>query len=125
MTGIRKFLVITILIFTLAAISYITILYYFTFSDGKRAGELIKFSHKGYLFKTYEGELSQGMTGNKIFTFSVMDSEPEVIKLLEENQGKYIELEYVEKLGTMAWWGDSKYFIIGAKIKKSPHFPNK
>jgi hypothetical protein len=40
----------------------------YTYSDGNRAGILIKFSKKGYIFKTHEGELNLGginpMPGN-------------------------------------------------------------
>ncbi|MFZ9003546.1 MAG: 6-phosphogluconate dehydrogenase, partial [Robiginitalea sp.] len=34
--------------------------YYVPYSEGVRSGELIKFSRKGVLFKTWEGEISQG-----------------------------------------------------------------
>lgn len=34
-----------------------------TYSEGTRAGQLIKFSEKGVVFKTYEGELNMGGLG--------------------------------------------------------------
>jgi hypothetical protein len=47
-------------------ISYFTFVYHATYSEGVRSGQLIKFSHKG-VFKTWEGEISQGMSGSQIF----------------------------------------------------------
>lgn len=37
-----------------------TFVIYVNFSEGKRAGELIKMSRKGVIFKTYEGQLNTG-----------------------------------------------------------------
>jgi sensor domain CHASE-containing protein len=121
----RKILIYTLLTVVLGAVLYIVTLYYWSYSTGERSGELIKFSNRGYIFKTWEGELSQGMAGNKTFTFSVMDNQENVIKQLRENQGKFVKLEYSEKLGTFAWWGDTKYFIVKVTPEKSPYFNNK
>ena len=52
---------------------YFAFVYFVPYSEGTRAGELIKFSHKGIVVKTYEGEISQGISGAQIFKFSVMD----------------------------------------------------
>ena len=41
---------------------YVLSIYYVTYSEGYRAGELVKFTHKGLLFKTWEGEISQGVS---------------------------------------------------------------
>jgi hypothetical protein len=51
---------------------YFAFVYFVPYSEGTRAGELIKFSHKGVAVKTYEGEISQGISGAQIFSFSVM-----------------------------------------------------
>ncbi|GAK91707.1 hypothetical protein JCM19297_1659 [Nonlabens ulvanivorans] len=105
------------------AVLWYSFLYFASYSDGYRSGELIKFSSKGYLVKTWEGEISQGISGAQIFSFSVMDSEPEVIEKLQEYQGKYVKLKYEEKFGTFFFWGgDTKYFITEATLENSPHF---
>lgn len=122
MTIIRKILVYGILAIVLAISAYIAALYYATFSDGIRTGELIKFSHKGYIFKTWEGELSQGLSGSQKFAFSVMDNQPEVIEQLKTNQGKFVKVEYVERYGTFSWWGDTNYYITKVTPEKSPYF---
>ena len=125
MTIIQKILLYSILAITLATTSYITFLYYASFSDGIRTGELIKFSHKGYFFKTWEGELSQGLSGSQKFAFSVLENQPEVIEQLKNNQGKFLRIEYVERYGTFSWWGDSNYYITKVSPEKSPYFNTK
>ena len=122
MTIIRKILVYGILAIVLATSAYIAALYYATFSDGTRSGELIKFSHKGYIFKTWEGELSQGLSGSQKFAFSVMDNQPEVIEQMKLNQGKFVKIEYIERYGTFSWWGETNYYITKVTPEKSPYF---
>ena len=122
MTIVRKILVYGILAIVLAASAYIAVLYYATFSDGIRTGELIKFSHKGYIFKTWEGELSQGLSGSQKFAFSVMDNEPELIEQMKVNQGKFVKIEYIERYGTFSWWGETNYYITKVTPEKSPYF---
>lgn len=116
----KKILIIITAILTLALICYFAFLYNATYSEGVRSGELIKFSSKGIIFKTYEGELSQGISGAQIFSFSVLDSEEKVISDLKELEGHYVKLTYIERYKTFPWWGDSKYFIIGVQKEESP-----
>lgn len=96
--------------------------YYVPYSEGTRAGELIKFSNKGVIFKTYEGEISQGISGAQIFSFSVLDNETDVIDKLNVYQGTYVKLTYIERYSTFSFWGDSKYFITDVSQVDSPHF---
>ncbi|EAS19610.1 6-phosphogluconate dehydrogenase [Nonlabens mediterrranea] len=118
----KKILGIILATILIMAVLWYSFLYFASYSDGYRSGELIKFSSKGYLVKTWEGEISQGISGAQIFSFSVMDSEPEVIEKLQEYQGKYVKLKYEEKFGTFFFWGDTKYFITEATLENSPHF---
>ncbi|RDK87181.1 6-phosphogluconate dehydrogenase [Marinirhabdus gelatinilytica] len=101
---------------------YFAFVAYVPYSKGTRAGELIKFSNKGVLFKTWEGEISQGISGAQIFQFSVLDSEKEVIEDLQDLQGRYVKVNYVERYGTFVFWGDTKYFITGVEEESSPFF---
>ncbi|MDM9630566.1 6-phosphogluconate dehydrogenase [Robiginitalea aurantiaca] len=96
-------------------------LYYVTYSEGTRSGELIKFSNKGVLFKTWEGEISQGISGAQIFRFSILDRDKEVIEAMKAAEGQYIKVNYEERFTTFPWWGDSKYFITDVEISQSPH----
>ncbi len=101
---------------------YFAFVYYVPYSEGTRAGELIKFSHRGVLIKTWEGEISQGISGAQIFSFSVLDQDNEVIENLKEYQGSYVKVSYIERFTTFAIWGETKYFITAVEQEKSPHF---
>ena len=119
---LRKFIFITITALLLGVTGYFTVLYYATYSEGDRTGELIKFSSKGYVFKTYEGEISQGISGAQIFKFSVLDSDAQIIEQLKSAQGQYIKITYIERYRTFPWWGDTRYFVTAVAKEKSPHF---
>ena len=97
-------------------------IYFVTFSDGFRSGELIKISRKGVLVKTWEGEISQGISGAQIFAFSVLDKDEDVIEKLQQYQGQYVKVEYIERYATFFWLGDTKYFITDVTEESSPHF---
>lgn len=110
-------------IVTLFAIIY-AFVYFVPYSNGVRSGELIKISHKGVVFKTWEGEISQGISGAQIFQFSVLQRDREVIDKLQEYQGQYVKLTYVERYATFFWLGDTKYYITEVEKEESPHFRN-
>ncbi|MGB5944151.1 MAG: 6-phosphogluconate dehydrogenase [Leeuwenhoekiella sp.] len=101
---------------------FFVFVYSVPYSEGTRAGELIKFSHKGVLVKTWEGQISQGISGAQIFDFSVLDKEDDVIQKLQDYQGTYVKLTYVERYTTFFFWGDTKYFITDVVKENSPHF---
>lgn len=99
-------------------------IYFVPYSEGVRSGELIKISHKGVVSKTWEGEISQGISGAQIFQFSVLNRDEEVIQKLQEFQGQYVKLTYIERYATFFWLGDTKYFITQVEKEASPHFKN-
>jgi len=106
----------------IVTVIYFSFIYFVTFSEGVRSGELIKISKKGVLFKTWEGEISQGISGAQIFSFSVEDKHKDVIIDLEKYQGRYVKLNYIERYKTLFWLGDSKYFVTKVTEEQSPHF---
>ncbi len=124
MSKFGKFLIKTTLFIIVVLALFLTFVYYFPYSDGFRSGELIKLSKKGVIFKTWEGEISQGISGAQIFKFSVLDKEKEVIQKLKDLQGNYVKVKYVEKYITFPFWGDTKYFITDVEPEESPHFRN-
>lgn len=103
---------------------YYAIIYFVPYSEGYRSGELIKFSNKGVIVKTWEGEISQGISGAQIFQFSVLDKDKQVIEDLKKFQGEYVKLTYTERFGTFFWLGDSKHFVTKVEKESSPHFRN-
>jgi hypothetical protein len=101
----------------LAILFYFCFLYFVSYSEGVRAGELIKFSHKGVVFKTWEGEISQGVSESQRFVFSVEDKETQVIDDLNNFQGKMVKLHYFERYKLLFWLGDTKYFITKVEVQ--------
>jgi len=104
---------------------YIAFLYYVPYSKGTRAGELIKFSYRGVVIKTWEGEISQGISGAQIFSFSVLDKDEDVITKLKEYQGNYVKVTYIERFASFAIWGETNYFITDVELENSPHYNRK
>jgi hypothetical protein len=96
--------------------------FYFTYSEGNRAGLLQKFSNKGNVFKTYEGEMIlSSIESNKNvplasekFFFSVKDKD--VAKKLDSLQGKFVILHYKEKHGSLPWRGDTPYLVDEVRV---------
>jgi hypothetical protein len=62
----KNFFFVTTAIVVVSLISYLPL---FVLSEGVRSGQLIKISHKGMAFKTWEGEISQGFLSTNIFSF--------------------------------------------------------
>ena len=121
----KKILAILIIAITLVFAAWYAFIYYASYSEGTRSGELIKFSHKGIVIKTWEGEISQGISGAQIFSFSVEDNKKDIIQKLEKFQGRYVKLKYKERFAKISWLGDTKYFVIDVIEEDSPHFRNK
>lgn len=111
-----KFLIKTFILILLLVAGYFAFIYYVSYSEGVRAGELVKFSNKGILFKTWEGEISQGVSEAQIFEFSVEDGETKVIEDLNKYQGRLVKLSYYERYKTLFWIGDTKYFITKVEL---------
>ena len=118
----KKILGVILFVIFLAALAYYAFIYFIPYSEGVRSGELIKISNKGIAFKTWEGEISQGISGAQIFKFSVEDNKEDVIEELQQLQGRYVKVTYIERFGSFFWLGDTKYFIKEVSEEHSPHF---
>jgi hypothetical protein len=83
-----------------------------SYSEGERAGVLQKFSKKGWICKTYEGELAMyvvGGVGPQIWTFSTRD-EATAQKLFSA-VGQRVQIRYTEHRGIpTSCFGDTPYF---------------
>ncbi len=107
----KKFLIKFLLFLIVVAAGLYAFNYYVPYSEGYRAGRLIKLSHKGILFKTWEGELSLGIGHDQRWAFSVQPSDKHVREQLLDLQGKDIKIEYIERFWKVPWMGDTKYFV--------------
>lgn len=98
--------------------------YFYTYSDGYRAGLLQKFSHKGNIFKTFEGELilssvsstESVVIASEKFIFSVTNKG--VARQLDTIQGEKVIVHYVQKKRPAFWRGDSEYLVDSVKVRR-------
>ena len=116
--GLRKFL-LGILFFAILVVVFLVYWYcYNVYSDGERTGLLTKLSHKGNMFKTYEGEVLIGnfqqapnlMVPEK-FIFSVKDKT--LADTLMRLQGRVVSLKYAQYRKSLPWRGESVYIVTG------------
>jgi hypothetical protein len=98
--------------------------YYYTYSEGYRAGLLQKFSNKGALFKTYEGEmiLSSVSSNNNVaiasekFLFTVTNKS--LVRQFDTLQGQSVIVHYRQKNAPIFWRGDSPYLVDSVKVRR-------
>jgi hypothetical protein len=120
---ITKRSVLTTLLVTVVAIvllfaAYIALALNWSYSKGERAGFLQKVSQKGWICKTWEGELSlvalPGAAPEK-FLFTIRDEA--VAKLVNDAAGQRVTLAYEQHQGLpTSCFGDTDYFVTGVKI---------
>ncbi len=103
-----------VLLFALYTWSALT----WTYSSGERAGYVQKFSKKGWICKTWEGELalvSIPGTMSEKFYFTVRDDS--VAALINQGMGKRVALSYNQHKGIpTSCFGETEYFVGGVKV---------
>jgi len=96
---------------------YLWIVLNWSYSKGERAGYVQKFSQKGWICKTWEGELTMTPVPGSIpekFLFSVRDDR--VAGELNNVLGKKVTLSYEQHIGIpTTCFGETEYFITGVK----------
>jgi len=97
---------------------YIYAVFNWSYSKGERVGYIQKFSEKGWLCKTWEGELQMlplpGAIPEK-FIFSVRDDT--LIKKINSISGKKSSIFYEQHKGIpTSCFGESEYFVVDVKI---------
>ena len=107
----RVLLPLVILIALVAA--YLYAMLSWSYSTGDRAGWVQKVSHKGWLCKTWEGELALvSMPGAPVekFYFTVFDEL--VAADINRHMGKRVSLHYEQKVGLpSSCFGDTRYYV--------------
>jgi hypothetical protein len=114
----KKRLIKLLLIAVAAVVIYIIFVSSFHYSEGSRTGYLSKFTQKGYVFKTYEGEIFVGGATadnstiiNSVWIFSVKSGDQAVIDSLRKYEGHIVKAHYYQVLKNMPWQGDTEYFV--------------
>lgn len=86
-----------------------------SYSSGERAGWVQKFSHKGWICKTWEGELALvSLPGSSVEKFFFTVHDDAVAHKLSAAMGKRVSLHYEEKVGLpTSCFGETRYFVTG------------
>jgi hypothetical protein len=97
---------------------YVWLALHWSYSNGERAGYVQKFSQKGWICKTWEGELTlvaiPGSVPEK-FLFSVRDDR--VAGEINSSMGKKVSLSYEQHKGVpTSCFGETEYFISKVKV---------
>jgi hypothetical protein len=108
-------LVLAVLALAVAAALYFVAVLSWSYSTGERAGWVQKFSRKGWLCKTWEGELTlvsmPGAAPEK-FVFTVRDDA--VAQKVTQAMGKRVSLHYEQKVGLpTTCFGETRYYVVG------------
>ena len=103
-----------LLVFTLWA--GVTLSY--TYSSGDRAGFLQKISKRGWLCKTWEGELQlSAIPGSQPEKFLFTTRSDSIAKLLSSMSGQRVVLDYKQHIGVPGTcFGDTEYFVTGVRL---------
>lgn len=113
--GLRILTMIVLLPAILIAL-WIAIALNWSYSEGSRAGYLQKFSRKGWICKTWEGELAMiNLPGStpQIFSFTVRSDS--AARVLESLIGRRVEVKYQEHRGVpTSCFGDTQYYVVTA-----------
>lgn len=97
--------------------------YFYTYSEGYRAGLLQKFSNKGSIFKTYEGEIilssvssTRDITlASEKFFFSLVNKN--LVRQFDTLQGQQVIVHYKQKNSPAFWRGDSDYLVDSVRVR--------
>lgn len=127
----KKFLVIIVVLF-LAVMAF---LYFGTYSEGTRAGIVMKVSKRGAIVKTWEGQMNLQTFGaikdpnniiSETFTFSIERGNDELVDKLNKAalSGKRVNLIYIERYIKVFWRGDTKVFAIDVDMQEDSNNTN-
>ncbi len=108
-----------LLIVVLLVVLYFFVVLNWSYSTGERAGWIQKLSNKGWLCKTWEGEVAlvslPGSATVEKFAFTVRDDA--VAEQLAKVMGKRVTLHYEEKVGLpTTCFGETRHFVTGVQV---------
>jgi hypothetical protein len=117
---------LTLLGLVALAALYVWAMYSWSYSSGERAGWVQKFSKKGWICKTWEGEIAlvtMPGTAQEKFPFTVWDER--VAAQINAAMGKRVSLHYDEKVGLPGTcFGETRYWVNGVKaVEEIPLAP--
>ena len=110
---VRTIILLIVLIPVVVIALWIWVALGYTYASGERAGYVQKISKKGWLCKTWEGELAMANlpgTMPQIFSFTVRNDS--IANVLEQTIGKQVSVTYEQHRGLpTSCFGETEYFI--------------
>jgi hypothetical protein len=117
MKRLRRFVLLAILAFVVLSGLYTWAAWSFAYSEGDRAGYIQKFSKKGWICKTWEGELAMANLPGampEVFQFTVVDDQ--VAADINKAMGERVTIHYKQHVGLpTTCFGDTQYFVHGVR----------
>jgi hypothetical protein len=115
--------VIGIVVFIALAVGYFAIVLNWNYSSGERAGWVQKFSRKGWICKTWEGELALvSLPGTSVEKFHFTVRDDEVAERINKVMGRRVSLHYEEKVGLpTTCFGETRHYVTQAT--EAPDIP--
>ncbi|HZK77896.1 MAG TPA: hypothetical protein VFC35_03235 [Gemmatimonadaceae bacterium] len=114
MLTLLMLVIVPVAVFSLWAWSTLS----YAYSTGERAGYAQKLSQKGWLCKTWEGELAMANLPGampEIFKFSVRNDS--IAHILESNLGKRMSISYEQHRGVPTrCFGETEYYITNVRL---------
>ena len=115
-----RFALVTLAVLIVLAMLWTWLALSWSYSEGDRAGVLQKFSRKGWVCKTWEGELAQYVVTGvapQIWTFSTRDDD--LARQLSGAVGQTVQIHYAEHRGVpTSCFAETPYFAEGFTVVK-------
>lgn len=128
MQKLKKYLVVFALFIFILLGAGAAFIMYGNYADGYRVGTILKMSKKGVIFKTWEGELSQGFlestqdagsagVGTKIWYFTAEDDDA-IIQVMDKaiEGGHRVKLFFHEKYTSLPWIGETRNVVYQVEM---------
>jgi hypothetical protein len=122
--GLKRLLLFGLLAAVGASALYLWAAARFTYSSGERAGYVQKFSKKGWICKTWEGELAMATQPGalpEVFVFSLHDDA--VAAEINKHLGSRVTLHYEQHLGLPSCFGETSYWVTSVRPVTQPATP--
>jgi len=119
-----RWLAVMLVLSGLGFAAYLWFVLSWSFSSGERAGYVQKLSKKGWLCKTWEGELALvSMPGTVAEKFAFTVRSDEVAGKINESLGARVALTYEQHVGIpTTCYGETQYFVTAVKVVQEPGF---
>ena len=119
--AIKKWLLILVLVLLGGAAAYTWSTLRWSYSEGERVGYVQKLSRKGWVCKTWEGEIAMANLPGampQVFSFTVRDDA--VAAQINADLGARVAITYEQHLGLPSCFGETPYWVTKVRRVENP-----